>query len=157
MAGFTEFTKPQKFSARDTALLLVDNTKYLDRVNETDLKAKLKRPTKTVVIAQDPDPSDQVPRGTQVTLTLTSKNQLPLDGLGAIDAVTKKWVTAGVLEDAVDKAEAVKTIIAKDVEYAQLSQGDKGVVDEFLIQNLGEMSEADRGKAFGDVGFVYRL
>ena len=140
-----------------TRLLLAANTKYLDRVNEDNLKAKLKRPTKTVVIAQDPDPSEQVPLGTQVTLTLAVKNQLPLDGLGASRTVADKWQTAGALEDAVEKSAPVKAILEKEVDYADLSPADKRVVDEFLIQNLGELSETDRGKAYGDVGFVYTL
>lgn len=144
-------------AARSGSFLIADNKPYLERVNEANLKAKLTRPTKTVVIAQDPDPSDQVPRGTQVTLTLATKNQLPLDGLGAVQIVAGKWQTAGALEDAVEASAPLKAIMAKDVEYTALSAADKGVVDEFLVENLGELPETDRGRAFGDVGFVYRL
>src|ERR1043166_6154964 len=67
-----------------------DNTMILDKVDFSGLLGTLKRPTRTVVVGQTPAPGDQVPLGTQVTLTLAVKEILPLSGFGLLDQVRDK-------------------------------------------------------------------
>src|SRR6478609_1537479 len=92
---------------RPTALkALVDNTQYLERVNQVDLAKQFIVPTTTVVLSQDPAPGTQVPVGTQINLTLVNKGDFPTVSLGVSAAVGKKWARAGDVITAVEGAGA---------------------------------------------------
>jgi hypothetical protein len=140
-------------------VIVADNSDFIDRVNARELIGILIRPTRTVVVAQSPAPGDQVPLGTPVTLTLTVKDILPLPILGVDPVVSGKFATVGALQNAIDantSADALKQVLAKKQSYQDLSQGDKAVADGFLGQ-LGDLSDQDKQKAFGDVSFAFNL
>ena len=136
-------------------MLLQDNSRYLERVNQLELAKQFIRPTTTVVLTQDPPPGTQVPVGTQINLTLVNKGDIPTASLGASAAVAKKWANAADVLSAVEGAGAgLKAVLDKGVEYQQLSAGDKTVVDGFLRQ---QVPDADPATAYADVGFIYEL
>ena len=119
----------------------------------------MKRPTRTVVVNQDPAPANQVPQGTQVTITTAVKETIPLSGLSVSDAVKTKWQTAGNLLDAVDgaqNAEAVKEVLAKKQSFDDLSEADRSVAQDFLSK-AGGITGGDQSNAFDDVSFVFNL
>src|SRR3954453_21541500 len=105
---------------------LVDNTQYLERVNQVDLAKQFILPTTTIVLTQDPVPGTQVPVGTQINLTLVNKGDFPTSSLGVSAAVGKKWVRAGDVITAVESAgSGLKAILEKGDPYEKLDQGDK--------------------------------
>ena len=136
-----------------------DNTLIIEKVDFSGLLGTLKRPTRTVVVGQTPAPGDQVPLGTQVTLTLAVKEILPLSGFGLLDQVRNKFATAGDLVSAVDgatDAPNVKDVFASGKPYAELSDAERTAADGFTNQ-LGQLSGDDRARAYEDVAFVYRF
>jgi hypothetical protein len=140
-------------------VVVSDNSPFIERVNTDVLAGKLKRPTKNVVVTQDPAPGEQVPLGTPITLTLTIKDIIPLDSLGVVGALATKFADAGQLGGAIDTSEnasALKGVLAKKQKFEELSDADRGVAEGFLGQIEG-LSENDRSKAFDDIGFVFNL
>jgi hypothetical protein len=140
---------------RAKELLLVDNSQYLERVNQAELQKQFVVTTTTVVLNQDPAPGTQVPVGTQINLTLVNKGDFPTSSLGVSAAVGKKWTRAGDVITAVEGAgSGLKAILDKGDPYEKLDQGDKAVVDGFFRQQIGD---ADIASAYADVGFIYEL
>ena len=140
-------------------VVIADNSQFIDRVNLTQLVDVLRRPTRTLVVSQSPPPGDQVPAGTPITLTLTVKQVIPLGPLGIEAGLAQRFPTVGALQDHIDQAAngaALKEILAKGTAYQDLTPADKGVADTFL-NDVGNIPDADRGKAFDDVGFTFNL
>jgi hypothetical protein len=142
-----------------TPVVIADNSKFIDRVDVKDLGDILVRPTKSVVVSQNPPPGEQVPLGTSVTITLTVKDTIPLQPLGVDDRVATKWLTVGGLTEAVDTSpngDEVKDLLAKNTSYTDLSTADKTVADGFMAQ-VGDLNDADKSKVFDDLGFLFNL
>jgi hypothetical protein len=140
-------------------VVVADNSQFIDRVNLAQLADVLRRPTKTLVVSQSPPAGDQVPAGTPITLTLTVKQVIPLGSLGVDQALATKFTTVGALEDHIDadaNAAALRGVLTKGTAYQDLSAGDKGVADGFL-NSVGGIADADRAKAFDDLGFAFNL
>jgi hypothetical protein len=157
-----EASQPASFTTFGTApvrlVSVADNKPFIDRVNTGDLIGILKRPTKTVVVTQTPPAGEQVPLGTQITLTLAVKDTLPLGPLGVDPLLVGKFATAGALQDAVEaapQAEALKEVLGAKASYQDLAGSQKEAADAFLGQ-LG-VADQDRGTALGDLGFVFNL
>jgi hypothetical protein len=140
-------------------VVVADNSKFIDRVKTSDLVDILVRPTKTIVVSQSPGAGEQVPLGTQITLTLTVKDVLPLGPLGVSPALAQKFATAGAFREAVDGAgdpDALKQALAGTTRYQDLQGTEKQAADDFLGQ-LGALSDQDKAAAFDDAGFVFNL
>jgi hypothetical protein len=140
-------------------VVIADNSQFIDRVNLTQLIDVLHRPTRTLVVSQSPPPGDQVPTGTPITLTLTVKQVIPLGTLGIEATLAQKFPTIGALQDHIDTSAngaALKEVLAKGTAYQDLTPADKGVADGFLNE-VGNIPDADRAKAFDDAGFTFNL
>ncbi|HEX9312630.1 MAG TPA: hypothetical protein VGA30_07395 [Actinomycetota bacterium] len=145
-------------------VMVQDNTQIIEKVDFSGLLGALKRPTRTVVVGQTPEPGEQVPLGTQVTLTLAVKDTLPLSNFGLMEQVRSTWPTAGDLVGAVEKPlvnpqtdAQVKVVFASGKSYGDLSQADRSVVDGFINERVGLLSADDKARAYEDIAFVYGL
>ena len=137
-----------------------DNKPFLERVNESVLIGALKRPTKTVVVSQDPAPGEQVPLGTAITLTLTVKDVIPLDSLSVKPEVAATWATIGALQTAIDSApnaNVLKQVLARSESYEELSNAETAVLDTFFQQVEGELTPQAKAQVFEDVRFAFQL
>ena len=143
-----------------TPVVIADNSRFIDHVDIKDLGDILVRPTKSVVVSQNPAAGEQVPLGTSVTITLTVKDTIPLPPLGVDDRVATKWLTVGGLTEAVDTspdADNVKNLLSKNTTYTDLSTAEKAQADQFMSQQLGDLNDADKSKVFDDIGFLFNL
>ncbi len=141
-----------------------DNTVILNKVDFSGLLGTLKHPTRTVVVGQTPGPGEQVPLGTQVTLTLAVKEILPLASFGLMEQVRSTWPTAGDLVDAVEDPKInpqtdaqVKVVFGSGKSYGDLSAADRALADAFTAERVGVLSPEDKARAYEDVAFVYSL
>ena len=67
------------------AINIRDNTKFVDQFDESKIVDTF-RPTRTLVVGQNPAPGNFVPVGTPIDLRLTVKTSLPVGGFKQIDA-----------------------------------------------------------------------
>jgi hypothetical protein len=135
--------------------VIKDNAQFIDRVNLVELDKIITKPTRTIVVSQDPSPGDQVPAGTPVTLTLAPKDSLPLGVLGVSATLAGKFSHVAALESEVDKLpQAAKDVIVGTTEYSALSSGVKESVDSVLMANI---PAAERAKVFDDIRFLVNL
>ena len=78
------------------AINIRDNTKFVDQFDESKIVDTF-RPTRTLVVGQNPAPGTFVPVGTPIDLRLTVKTSLPVGGFKQIDAkVIEKFKDKGV-------------------------------------------------------------
>jgi hypothetical protein len=119
------------------------------------------RPTKTVIVTQDPAPGDFVPSGTPVSVTVVEKGIIPPKSFNGISqTVIDKYATISALEDDLNKpgdpvALAAKTALDTGVPFDQLSDADKNAVTAYV--NHRGIAGADAGKAARDVAMLFQL
>ena len=153
---------PELFAEAFTPVVKVtvaDNTPFIDRVDTDKLLDDLIRPTKTIVVSQTPAAGEQVPLGTPISVTMTVKGSIPTNTLDIDPKVVDTFGTIGALEDAVvnfDNAADLQDILLSGSAYDDLSQSDRGVVNDFL-GNVGDFGENERAGAFNDIGFMFNL
>ncbi len=142
---------------RAKELLLVDNSQYLERVNQAELQKQFIVATTTVVLTQDPAPGTQVPVGTQINLTLVNKGDFPTASLGVSAAVGKKWARAGdvISRRRERRRPALKAILDKGAQYEKLDRGRQGRWS--TASSARSIGDADIAPAYADVGFIYEL
>lgn len=119
------------------------------------------RPTKTVVVNQNPPPGDFVPTGTAVTVTVVEKSLIPPKSFtGLTPAVIDKFATIGALEDdlrvATDPvAVAAKAALDKGIAFDKLAAADQTAITTYAARRLPQGTDAT--KAANDIVFLYHL
>jgi hypothetical protein len=142
-------------------LNLPKNPDFTLKFDPTIFQGALIRPTKTIVVAQDPAPGDFAPAGTAVTVTVVEKGLIPSQSFnGLAQAVVGKYNTIGALEDDLDNpndpvSKAAKTALDKGVPFAQMPDADKTALLNFAESRIG--TAADPTKSAGDISFLYQL
>ena len=111
------------------------------------------RPTRTVVVAQDPPAGQVVPPGTEVKVTLLPKGVLPVGGFQVSEAFKNKYGNGTVeliLKDLDEKGQAVTPILQSEKPYESLSVSEKQAVSNYAA-GLGIQAGDEAGtKAFFD-------
>ncbi len=139
---------------------LPKNPDFTATFDANAFRKTLPRPTKTVIVTQDPSPGDFVPTGTPVTVTVVEKALIPSSSFTGLDqAVATKYKSIGDLEGALGVstdavATAAKTALDKGVAFSQLSAADKAAVTAFAAKVPGVK---DTAKAASDISFLYQL
>lgn len=114
------------------------------------------RPTKVVVVSQEPGPDTFLPAGTPVNLFMAVKEDLPVESFTNIEAVvTGKYQLVGTLIEDLGKndaaAKAAKKVLEEksEVKYTELQPQDKSAVNAFIKDrfNVNADVEADKDKA----------
>lgn len=119
------------------------------------------RPTKTVIVNQNPAPGDFVPAGTPVNVTVVEKGFIPPKSFnGLSQAVIDKYATISALEDDLGNTTdpvsvAAKAALDKGVAFNQLSDADKTAVTAFV--NKRGIAGPDANKAASDISLLYQL
>ena len=119
------------------------------------------RPTRIVIVSQDPAPGDFVPAGTPVTVTVVEKGLIPPRSFnGLTQGVVEKFPTISALEEDLNKAndpiaKGAKAVLDKGVAFNQLSDADKVAVTAF-VGNRG-IAGTDPAKAASDIAFLFHL
>jgi len=143
-----------------------DNTEFTIKFDKGTFKDIVARPTRTVVVDQDPDPGDLVPAGMAINLTLTVKGVIPVGSFKGIDvAVATRFATIGALEADLEKDDVAKeargVLERKEAtDYDALSTGDKQRVNSYIKNRFGVEPDADPAKAniiFRNVKFLKDL
>lgn len=131
---------------------------FLDIFNPDVLEEKV-RPTRILVVSQDPAPGGVVPAGTAVSVTTSAKEELPLDAFDVADVLATSFTDIGALFDVVEEQEAVRGVVAKDVPYAELSAADKTNFDQFVNPLLSgtEATAEVKARVLDDVRNMYKL
>ena len=137
-----------KFTA--AAINLRDNTKFVKTFDESKLDATFK-PTRTLVVGQNPAPGVLVPVGTPVDLKLTVKDLIPIDGFKEINPkVLEKFAGKSVRDvtDSYRNTEVQKVLDrAGTGDYDALSTADKAVVNDYIRTQYGVDAAADAAGA----------
>jgi hypothetical protein len=122
------------------------------------------RPTKIVIVNQDPAPGDFVPAGTQVTVTVVEKGLIPPRSFSVISqAVVDKYPTISALEEDLSKANdpvalGAKNALNKGVPFNQLSEADKSAVSAYVAnRGLAGATPANAAKSASDIAFLFQL
>jgi hypothetical protein len=120
-----------------------------------------RRPSRTVVVDQDPAPGDFAPAGTPIKVTVVEKSLIPVKSFnGLTAALTDKYQSIGALEDDLNNAndpvsKNAKAALDKGVPFDSLADADKQAVTTFVVSRLG--SAVDATKAAQDVSFLAQL
>jgi hypothetical protein len=122
------------------------------------------RPTRTLVVGQDPAAGTFIPVGTTVDLIVTVKDAIPLDGLKNIDPkVLEKFSgkNVGDVLSTLNGTEAQKVLDRGDTaSYETLSTADKSVVNDYIKTTYGVDAAADPAGAqnvYSNVKFLNGL
>ena len=140
---------------------LPQNTDFTVKFDPGVFTGLLIRPTKTVIVSQDPPAGDFVPSGTPINVTVIEKGLIPPKSFNGLNqAVVDKFPSIAALEDDLAKpndpvAAAAKTVLDKGVPFAQLADADKTAVTNYVNNRLG--TTPDPAKAAGDISFLYQL
>jgi hypothetical protein len=136
------------------------NPDFTVKFNPGAFTSSLLRPTKTIVVSQDPAPGDFVPTGTPVTVTVVEKSIIPVSSFtGLTPAVVTQFKTIGDLETALANpsdpvANGAKAALDKGVPYSQLSTADQASINAFAGKITGV---TDAAKAGSEISFMYQL
>jgi hypothetical protein len=124
-------------------------------------KAPIFRPTKTVVVGQDPPADQVVPAGTEVKVTLAAKGSLPVGTFQVAPSIMEKYGTGNIaflLNDLDTKGQAVVPILESEKAYELLSQPEKNAVTEYAKSvGLPANTEADAKSIFEDIQFFHNF
>lgn len=124
-------------------------------------RAPIFRPTKTVVVSQDPAADQVVPAGTEVKVTLAAKGSLPVGTFQVAPSILDKYRTANIdilLNDLDTKGQAVIPILVSEKAYELLSQPEKNAVTEYANSvGLNANTEADAKAIFEDIQFFHNF
>jgi hypothetical protein len=142
-----------------------DNTVFAGKFDPGRFQGIVARPTRTIVVGQDPPAGDFVPGGTPVNVTLVMKDEIPLDTFKDIDViVAQKYKTIGALQADLENpndpvSTEAKTVLDKNVEYNALSSGDKLAIDNYILQRFGDQAgtEETKAKVYEDVKFFRNI
>ena len=145
------------------AINIRDNTKFVDQFDESKIVDTF-RPTRTLVVGQNPAPGNFVPVGTPIDLRLTVKTSLPVGGFKNIDAkVVEKFKDKGVGDVLASyQGTPVETILQRQDagDYDTLPAADKAAVNEHIRANYGFDPAADAAGAksvYGNLKFMNDL
>ena len=155
-----------KYGGLVYAVSVRDNTDFSIKFDPDSFKGKVTRPTKTVVVGQDPDPGDFVPAGTPINVQLVVKDDLPTGSFKGVDPVIAgKYEYVGSfqadIENADDRvAKDAKDVLDKNADYHALSTGDQRAVDAFMEERFGAEAvntPEKKSKVYNDVKFIYTI
>lgn len=127
---------------------------FIGRFDPT--KVAIVRPTKVVVVSQEPGPDIFLPAGTPVNLFMAVKEDLPVESFNNIEAVvTGKYTLVGTLIEDLEKndaaAKAAKKVLDEksEVKYSELQPQDVKAVNAFIKDrfNVNADVAADKDKA----------
>ncbi len=126
-------------------------------IGRFDPKVTEVRPTKVVVVSQEPGPDMFLPAGTPVNLFMAVKEDLPVKSFTNIETVvTDKYQVVGTLMEDLGKANdavagAAKRVLEEksEVNYSELAAQDKSAVNAFIRDrfNVNADVAADKEKA----------
>ncbi len=140
-----------------------DNSDFISKFDKDSFGTIVARPTKTIIVEQDPAPGDFVPAGTPINLKLTVKDVIPSGSFKGIDkVVVDKFADIGSLltdlENTDDPlAKDAKSVIDKKVDYASLSTNDKTAVDNYVANRFSADTEEKKAKVYNDMKFLVHL
>ena len=131
-----------KGEVADIKLDIADNNEFIDRFDLTKFQV---RPTKLVVVDQDPKPGSDVPAGTKVKLFMAFKEELPVESFTNIEqAVKNKYPDVKSLIEDLEKKNDPKAEAARKVlnESSKLSYDDLGdkqtkIINDFIVNRFG--------------------
>ena len=145
------------------AINIRDNTKFVDQFDESKIVDTF-RPTRTLVVGQNPAPGTFVPVGTPIDLRLTVKTSLPVGGFKQIDAkVIEKFKDKGVGDVLASyQGTPVEAVLQRQDagDYDTLPAADKAIVNEHIRANYGFDPAADAAGAksvYGNLKFMNDL
>lgn len=150
-------TRPNPFIFSPVTVIPVpDNKPFVKKFDPTIFDDVVTRPTRVIVVNQDPAAGDFVPSGTPVTVTTTVKGFIPLDSFkGLHEVVTGSFNDVGEVVTKIEETEA-KEVVVKETKYADLSAGDKAkLTGIFEAVDLGDADDATKGQVFEDFKFIY--
>jgi len=140
-----------------------DNIDFIAKFDPSVL-GSIVRPTRTVVVSQNPPAGDFVPAGTPINLTLTVKQTLPLGAFKVDAAFAGKYVNIGpFLDDVENPQDAIslgaKSVLEKDIAYDALAANDRQAIDSFMRTRFGEAAGTaeQSAKLYNDMKFVFKL
>jgi hypothetical protein len=135
-----------------------DNTKFVKVFDPSIFGDIVSRPTKVVVVDQDPAPGDFVPAGSPIKVTTTVKDVIPVGSFkGLSDIVLEKFDLVGDIITKVDATEA-REVLVKDTKFEDLSGGDKQKLDGLfgeVFEDPGAVDNATKAKVYEDLKFIY--
>jgi len=140
-----------------------DNTDFISKFDKDSFGTIVARPTKTIIVEQDPAPGEFVPAGTPINMKLTVKDVIPSGSFKGIDkSVVDKFADIGSLLTDLEKTEDTlakdaKSVIDKNVDYASLSTNDKTAVDNYVANRFSADTEEKKAKVYDDMKFLVHL
>ena len=134
-----------------------DNTAFVKLFDQDVFADKIEGSLNFLAVKQDPPAGDYVPAGSRITVTFSLKELFPIKTFkGISEEVVEKFDAVGELIDQI-QGSAAKDVIGKDVEYADLSPGEKLTVDQFIATKVGveDADEEVKSRLFSDIKFLY--
>jgi|ERR1051326_891915 hypothetical protein len=131
----------EKGDVPDTRRNIADNNEFIDRFDITKVPV---RPTKLVVVDQDPRPDSDVPAGTPVKLFMAFKEELPVESFANIQQAVKdkypdvKSLLADLEKKNDVKAEATRKVLneSSKLSYDDLRDKDAKVINDFVVDRF---------------------
>lgn len=124
-------------------------------------RAPVFRPTRTVVVSQDPPADQVVPAGTEVKITLAAKGTLPVGSFQVAPVLSEKYKDKNidmVLKDLDEKGQAVVPILESEKAFELLSASEKSAVTEYANAiGLQAGTEAESKAIFEDIQFFHNF
>lgn len=119
------------------------------------------RPTRNVVVSQDPAADQVVPAGTEIKVSMIEKGTLPVGSFQVSPAFLGKYAAADVdlvLKDLDEKGQAVAPILESEKAYEVLSQSEKAAVIQYAAGiGVPAANEADAKSFFEDIQFFHNF
>ncbi len=119
------------------------------------------RPTRNVVVSQDPGADQIVPAGTEIKVSMIEKGTLPVGSFQVSPAFMGKYAAADVdmvLRDLDEKGQAVAPILQSEKAYEVLSQSEKAAVIQYASGiGVPAANEADAKAFFEDIQFFHNF
>lgn len=135
-----------------------DNSRFVKVFDPSIFADVVSRPTKVVVVDQDPAPGDFVPAGSPIRVTTTVKDVIPIGSFkGISNIVLEKF---DLVRDIIIKIEATEArdVVVKDKKFEELSGGDKQKLEGFfgeVFDEPGTVDDETKAKVFEDAKFIY--
>jgi hypothetical protein len=161
--NFTEAIKMTESASSERVVKVIpQNVEFNTKFDTGIFTGLLTRPTKTVIVRQDPAPGDFVPAGTPIKITVVEKGIIPIKSFNGLTAnLADKFTNIAQLEDDLGNpgdpvSKNAKTVLDKGLPYEQLADADKAALTSYVQTKLGG-NVADVAKAANDVMFLYGL
>lgn len=161
--AFATETRNPNLRVGAAAIAIRDNTKFVDQFDAAKIVDTF-RPTRTLVIGQNPAPGTFVPVGTPIDLRLTVKSLLPVEGFKQIDPKVLEKFKDKAVGDVVASYEGTPmaaVLQRPDAgDYDALPAADKAIVNEHIRANYGIDPAADAAAAksvYGNIKFMNDL